>query len=80
MTNTPKAHDTAMVTQEDRICAKGIRESLSAATGDMLAARHRTASQAELLEALEELLADGHTDRAVRLARAAIARIKGEQS
>ena len=41
------------VTQADKLCAQAIRESVSAATSDMIAARHRIAAQAELLEALE---------------------------
>jgi hypothetical protein len=42
------------VTQADRLCAKAIRESLSAATGDMIAARHRQSATDPLLAALEE--------------------------
>ncbi len=56
MTNITKAHDTAMVTQADRDFAlRWANSPWDYATMAEEAARHRTASQAELLEALGDL-------------------------
>ena len=94
---TTKAHDTAMVTQADRELVAGLIEDLGETDqfeceeirlgladevqAVQRAARHRTASQAELLEALRMLL-DGRAG-AREHAKAVLtgfARIKGEQS
>lgn len=60
---TPREEAPVTVTQADQLCAKAIRESLSAATGDMIAARHRTQAAAAakareegLREACERIL------------------------
>ena len=101
---TTKAHDTAMVTQADRELVAGLIEDLGETDqfeceeirlgladevqAVQRAARHRTASQAELLEALAIVRGLLHHAQgqptlegdAYKVADATIARIKGEQS
>lgn len=93
MTTPTKAHDTAMVTQADREAAYGLQSELGHCA--VLAcvcvrrddcpfveafARHRTASQAELLEALERFVEPASDHPHHVEARNLIACIKGEQS